>query len=64
MDENEPLEWYERLILQVVVGLMILAVPVFYLLMPVCILLGILAWVIVLPILSIMETLESRHRED
>jgi hypothetical protein len=56
MDENEPSDWYERLFLQVVVCLMAVAV----LLAPLCILVGILAWGIVLPILILMETLESR----
>jgi hypothetical protein len=40
VDENEPLEWYERLFAQVVVCLM--AVSVLWL--PFCIALGILAW--------------------
>jgi hypothetical protein len=31
MDENEPLEWHERLFLQVVVSWMALAIPLFWL---------------------------------
>ena len=34
MDETEPLEWYERLFLQVVVGCGIIVVPGFYLALP------------------------------
>jgi hypothetical protein len=40
MDENEPLEWYERLFAQVVVCLMAVSVLGF----PFFIALGILAW--------------------
>jgi hypothetical protein len=54
MDENEPLEWYELRFLQVVVCLMAAAVPVFWLLFPWSILLGIFAWAILPIILGVV----------